>query len=165
MRKKFDNKLGDLRVMGEQLPATVALGILPDVLLMLTPAINGLQYVEKLSEGDGLTLQDMVEMMPSINGTAKAMADGRLLKLAPVLLSTTTIFAPDMSGKPGVLAKWELSDPRNIDVVLDDVGQLLTICWWSVNATFASFLGVLARRAKPPQAPSASPDSSPSTTP
>jgi hypothetical protein len=153
-RKKIDRPLGELRILMEQLPPMKALEIFPEVLLILTPVLSGLQNIEGLSKGKELTLGDVIALTPSISGSARAAAEGRLFRLAPPLLSTTTVIGPDPSGKAGALTKHELSDARNIDVGLDSIVQILTLCWWSVEVTYKSFLDEVVRAARAVPAPS-----------
>lgn len=152
-------KFGELTAIISPLSASKSLDLLPEVVATVMPALAALRGV-KFTLGK-VTADDLAKMAPGISALSLALCNGRLMRYAPELLSTTIIKAPGLDGK---MAKWDLSDWSEFDgAFYGRVGKSVLVVKAAVEVSFSDFLAETGFFEEETPTPKNSEDSSPST--
>ncbi len=153
-RKVETKEFGGLRATVTQLAPTLALSLLPDILTITGSTVAGLRGIQGLSKGDGFSMDDVVALGPTIMSLGETLGGGRLMRIAPQLMSTAIVLAPDESGK-GVKKfepPWDLD--KLDEAFSNHVAKLPVVVRWAMGVTFADFLSEIAPFVRGTPAPS-----------
>lgn len=156
-RRTEDIILGDLLVTSQMLPYESAEDILPDILQIVTRAVdrvraelgpNGMALIGNLdkikTEEDLKTILQL--MLPAFQSVADNLGNGTLKRLAPLILATTTVVMSDETGSKSKLELVKKADRATVFEAFPNA--YFPILFFAGKVTFARFFSVAGLIAK-----------------
>lgn len=154
-RDPVETKIADLKVTTVPLPFNKSQPLIPDVAEFISVAAQSLGPLISSGSIKGLdSLKDpkvIAALAPMLGGIAKFFGAGRLEKLAPKIMETTSVVMPD---KTGELAVFSLGKPKEYNEVFDENPHLyFPILFFSGQVTFKRFFPVSGQQGDATSAP------------
>lgn len=139
-------EFGDVQLTSRPLPYQKAEDILPDVLHVVSTVIQtgmAAGVLGRLAEiKEKVDVKQLLPLLaPVMKTLSEELGDGKLKRLAPLVLASTTVEMTDL-GK-GERVKLELSNSKDRAVVFDEHPELyLVALFFAGKVTFARFFSV-----------------------
>ncbi len=158
-RRTQEITIGDLAVTSQALPYEKAEDILPDVLRIVTSAIdkvrtelgpNGVTLIaniEKVKTEEDLRTMLQI-LMPAITSIADSIGNGVLKRLAPLIMAGTTVVIADETGKKENVSLVKTADRAQVFEAHPEA--YFPILFFAGKVTFSRFFSVAGLIGKGP---------------
>lgn len=142
-RQPVEQEILGLKFTSQPLPFPAAQALLPEVALIVSIAARELGPA--FLKGQSLKDVDIAALLPGLVPVVEHFGQGRLDRLAPKLLASTTVVMPDLNGE---LTRYELLKEADRNAVFEERPDVfLPALFFAGRVTFERFFPASARQA------------------